>query len=172
MIRTRRNILLGGTSALLAASVAGVLRSGGVRAMTPTPEPAEAFPVHHTEAEWRALLGPARFDVMRRAGTEYPFSSPLDHETRAGLYSCAGCRTALYSSATKYDSGTGWPSFFEPLRNAVQRSSDDTLGFGRTEIHCATCGSHLGHVFADGPPPTGLRYCMDGIALNFTPKTA
>ncbi len=172
MMRTRRNILLGGGSALVAASIMGVFRSGGVQAMTPSAGSPAVFPVHHTDAEWRKLLGPARFDVMRRAGTEYPFSSPLDHETRAGLYSCAGCRTALYSSATKFDSGTGWPSFYAPLPNAVGRSSDDTLGFGRTEIHCATCGSHLGHVFADGPPPTGLRYCMDGIALAFTPKTA
>ncbi len=172
MTRTRRDLLLGGASAVAALSIFTVFRGGNGRAMSPPSGPAEVFPVHHTEAEWRQLLGPARFDVMRRAGTEYPFSSPLDHEHRAGVFACAGCRTALYASSAKFDSGTGWPSFFEPLPNAVRRASDDSLGVTRTEIHCATCGGHLGHVFADGPPPTGLRYCMNGIALSFTPKTA
>ena len=169
MMRTRRDLLMGGASAFAAVSIFEAFRGGGVRAMSPASGPAEAFAVRHTDTEWRHLLGPARFDVMRRAGTEYPFSSPLDGEWHRGLYSCAGCRTPLYASSAKFDSGTGWPSFFEPLPNAIRRASDDSLGMARTEIHCATCGGHLGHVFADGPPPTGLRYCMNGVSLAFQP---
>ena len=169
MTRTRRDFLLGGTLALTAV---GIFHGSHVSAMVRNPAPAETYPIRHTDDEWRRLLGPDRFDVMRRAGTEFPFSSPLDHENRAGLYACAGCSTFLYASAAKFDSGTGWPSFFEPLPHAVRRSSDGSLGMTRTEVHCASCGGHLGHVFPDGPPPTGLRYCMNGIAMQFTPKTA
>ena len=123
-----------------------------------------------TDAQWKARLTPAQFDILRREGTEEPFSSPLDHETRAGTYYCAGCDLALYSSKTKYDSGTGWPSFWKPLPNAVSTKKDDSLpGEERNEVHCVRCSGHLGHVFDDGPPPTGLRYCMDGVALKFRP---
>ena len=123
-----------------------------------------------TDAQWKARLTPDQFDILRREGTEEPFSSPLDHETRAGTYYCAGCDLALYSSKTKYDSGTGWPSFWKPLPNAVSTKKDDSLpGEERNEVHCVRCSGHLGHVFDDGPPPTGLRYCMDGVALKFKP---
>jgi peptide-methionine (R)-S-oxide reductase len=106
---------------------------------------------------------------MRRHGTERPFSSPLDHEKRKGIFACAACDLPLYSSETKFDSGTGWPSFYRPLPNAVGESADRSLILPRTEVHCRRCGGHLGHVFNDGPPPTGLRYCMNGVALTFKP---
>jgi len=131
--------------------------------------PSQVFPVMHSDAEWRSRLSPAAYDVLRRQGTEVPFSSKLDFETRAGTYTCAGCGLALFSSDTKYDSHTGWPSFWQPLPHAVVESKDTSLGVARTEVHCARCGGHLGHVFSDGPPPTGLRYCMNGVALTFKP---
>jgi peptide-methionine (R)-S-oxide reductase len=127
------------------------------------------LPLTHTDAEWRSLLSPAAYDVLRRQGTEIPFSSKLDFETRAGTYGCAGCDLPLFSSETKYDSHTGWPSFWQPLPNAVAESNDTSLGMDRTEVHCVRCGGHLGHVFPDGPRPTGLRYCMNGVALTFKP---
>jgi peptide-methionine (R)-S-oxide reductase len=132
----------------------------------------ETFPIQHTDAEWRAQLTPAQYDVLREEGTERAFSSPLDHETRAGTYVCAGCQSKLFSSATKYDSGTGWPSFWQPLPDAVAQRTDTTLGMVRDEVHCRHCGGHLGHVFDDGPRPTGLRYCMNGVALQFTAVSA
>jgi peptide-methionine (R)-S-oxide reductase len=122
-----------------------------------------------TDAQWRARLSPEAFDILRRQGTEAPFSSPLDHETRAGTYFCAGCDLALYSSKTKYDSGTGWPSFWAPLPHAIAQQIDNSLPEQRDEVHCRRCAGHLGHVFDDGPPPTGKRYCMDGVALKFKP---
>jgi len=128
----------------------------------------EKFPVQHTDAEWRAQLTPEQYDVLRQEGTERAFSSPLDYETRKGTYACAGCRSKLFSSDTKYDSGTGWPSFWQPLPDAVSQRTDTTLGMVRDEVHCVHCGGHLGHVFDDGPKPTGLRYCMNGVALQFT----
>jgi peptide-methionine (R)-S-oxide reductase len=119
---------------------------------------------------WRKRLGPDRFAILREHGTEPPGSSPLDNEHRAGTFECAGCALALFSSATKFDSGTGWPSFYAPLKNAVATSSDYSLLMQRTEVHCRRCDGHLGHVFDDGPRPTGLRYCMNGLALRFQPK--
>jgi peptide-methionine (R)-S-oxide reductase len=125
------------------------------------------FAVTHSDAEWRRLLGPQRFHILREAGTERPFSSPLDKEHRRGTFVCAGCALPLFSSAAKFESGTGWPSFWKPLPRAVVTRSDRGLGMVRTEVLCRRCGGHLGHVFDDGPKPTGLRYCMNGLALRF-----
>ena len=128
---------------------------------------AENFEVTHTDAEWKKLLSPNQFAVLRLAATERPFTSPLDHEKREGTFACAGCDLPLFSSKTKFDSGTGWPSFWAPLENAVGTTDDRTFGMVRTAVHCHRCGGHLGHVFKDGPPPTGLRYCMNGVAMTF-----
>ena len=120
-----------------------------------------------TEAEWRAALTADQFHVLREHGTERPGSSPLNYETRSGTFSCAACGTPLFSSETKFESGTGWPSFFAPLPHAITTVADNGYGMRRVEVRCATCGGHLGHVFPDGPQPTGERYCMNGIALKF-----
>jgi peptide-methionine (R)-S-oxide reductase len=138
----------------------------GTRDKTPT----EAFPVEKTEAEWRAQLSPEAFRVLRQHGTERAGTSPLNLEKRAGTFLCAGCGTPLFTSDTKFDSGTGWPSFWAPIEGAVATQTDRSFFMTRTEVHCATCGGHLGHVFPDGPPPTGQRYCMNGVALRFQPK--
>jgi peptide-methionine (R)-S-oxide reductase len=131
--------------------------------------PAARFAVSHTPAEWQRLLGPKRFAVLREAATEPPFSSPLLKEHRKGTFVCAGCAEPLFNSATKFESGTGWPSFWQVLPRAVVTRADRSLMMERTEVLCARCGGHLGHVFDDGPKPTGLRYCMNGLALNFRP---
>jgi peptide-methionine (R)-S-oxide reductase len=130
---------------------------------------AQHFAVNHTPEEWRKLLGPQRYAVLREASTERPFSSPLLNEHRRGTFVCAGCALPLFSSTTKFDSGTGWPSFWQVLPGAVVKRADHSLLMERTEVLCARCGGHLGHVFDDGPKPTGLRYCMNGLALNFRP---
>lgn len=158
---TRRHTLfsLGVFSAVLAGA-RGLLASAPAQA-------AQAFAVTHTDAEWRKLLRPAQYRVLREAGTEAPYSSPLNEEKRAGIFACAGCAQPLFSSATKFESGTGWPSFWQPLDGAVVEKSDTTLFMKRTEVLCSRCGGHLGHVFDDGPKPTGLRYCMNGLAMNF-----
>jgi peptide-methionine (R)-S-oxide reductase len=130
---------------------------------------ANRFPVQKTDAEWRASLSQEQYRVLRTHATERAFTSPLNDEKRAGTFVCAGCAHPLFSSATKYDSGTGWPSFWEPLPDAIGTSVDRTLLMVRTEVHCARCGGHLGHVFPDGPRPTGLRYCMNGDAMTFVP---
>ncbi len=128
------------------------------------------FRVTHSSAEWKKILGPKRYPVLREAATERAFTSPLNAEHRNGIFGCAGCAQKLYSSATKFESGTGWPSFWKPLPGAVVTRRDSTFGMmARTEVRCARCGSHLGHVFDDGPKPTGLRYCMNGLALKFSP---
>ena len=134
--------------------------------------PTRRFAVMHSDAEWRRLLGPKRYHILREAGTERAGTSPLNKEHRNGTFLCAGCRLPLFSSATKFESGTGWPSFHRPLPKAVITEADHTLGIRRTEVLCRRCGGHLGHVFEDGPPPTGLRYCMNGLALLFRPGRA
>lgn len=128
------------------------------------------FPVTRTDEEWRRLLTPEQYDVMRRHGTERPGSCALNHEKRAGRFACAGCGQVLFVSKTKFNSGTGWPSFNDPLPGAVGTSEDRSYGMVRTEVHCSQCGSHLGHVFPDGPPPTRQRYCINGVALTFQPE--
>jgi peptide-methionine (R)-S-oxide reductase len=128
------------------------------------------FAVTHTDAEWRRLLTAEQYEIMREHGTEAPGSCALNFEKRAGAFSCAGCGQALFRSKTKFESGTGWPSFYRPLPEAVGTSEDRAYFMKRTEVHCRRCGGHLGHVFDDGPPPTGLRYCMNGVALKFTPE--
>jgi peptide-methionine (R)-S-oxide reductase len=129
----------------------------------------EIFEVTRSDDEWLTLLGRNRFAVLRRSATERPYTSPLNDEHRKGVFECAGCRLALFSSALKFDSGTGWPSFWEPLDDAIGTTIDRSYGMVRNSVHCRRCGGHLGHVFADGPRPTGLRYCINGLALEFVP---
>jgi peptide-methionine (R)-S-oxide reductase len=151
-----------------------MLRGGGALAVLMTFGCGEAdakgrFSVTYSEAEWRKRLSAPAFRVLRQEDTETPFTSPLNKEKRAGTFLCAGCDLALFASTTKYDSGTGWPSFFRPLTGAIGTTTDYKLGYARTEVHCSRCGGHLGHVFNDGPKPTGKRYCMNGVAMKFRP---
>ena len=129
------------------------------------------FPVTHSDAEWRKLLTPEQYEVLRQEGTERPYSSPLNDEHRAGIFACAGCQRALFDASTKFESHTGWPSFYRPIVGSVGESRDTSFGMVRTAVYCIDCGGHLGHVFEDGPPPTGLRYCMNGVAMTFTAKS-
>ena len=131
------------------------------------PAEGKSFPLARSDAEWRSSLAPEAYRVLRQHGTERPGSSPLNHEKRSGRFVCAGCGQALFDSGTKFESGTGWPSFYAPVEGAVGTQLDRALFMVRTEVHCANCGGHLGHVFPDGPPPTGLRYCMNGAAMTF-----
>ena len=140
---------------------------GGTALLALAAAPAPRFEVEHSDAEWKRLLSPAAYDVLRHEGTERPFSSPLNSEHRRGTFACAGCALPLYPSTTKFDSGTGWPSFWKPLPGAVVNSTDKSLFMTRTAVSCRRCGGHLGHVFDDGPRPTGLRYCMNGVAMTF-----
>jgi peptide-methionine (R)-S-oxide reductase len=157
---TRRAFWLGGGSLAVFAAL-GWIRDDS--------QGAAHFEIVRSDEEWRRLLKPAAYNVLRKHGTERPFSSPLNDEHRKGTFACAGCDLALFASDTKFDSGTGWPSFYKPLLNAVATSTDHLMIVARTEVHCRRCGGHLGHVFEDGPPPTGLRYCMNGVALTFRP---
>jgi peptide-methionine (R)-S-oxide reductase len=163
-MQTRRQIFLAGAAAT-AALCAG-------RGIFTAAHAATAYEVTHTDEEWRRMLSPAAYEVLRRDGTERPYTSPLLKEHRAGTFACGGCDLPLYSSKTKYDSGTGWPSFWAPLDHAVEEAQDHSYGMVRTAISCRRCGGHLGHVFNDGPPPTGLRYCMNGVALKFVPAAS
>jgi len=156
---TTRRLLLTGT----AISLLGSLVPLPIFAAT------ELFEVTHSDAEWRQLLTPQQYAVLRQDGTERPGSSPLLNEHRDGVFTCAGCARDLFSSTTKFDSHTGWPSFWAPLDGAVGETKDTSLFMVRTAVHCSRCGGHLGHVFDDGPRPTGLRYCMNGVAMNFKP---
>ena len=152
------------------ATVAGLIACAPHSAADQNSAPSGApYPVQHTVAEWRQLLSPDAFDVLRNAGTEHAFSSPLLNEHRKGTFVCAGCDQKLFESSTKFESGTGWPSFWKPIKGAVLERPDNSLGMERTEVLCARCGGHLGHVFEDGPKPTGLRYCMNGVAMKFVP---
>jgi len=162
---TRRGIFYAGAAGLAVFGIGRLARPHAVKADTP-PHPYE---VTHTDAEWRKLLTPAQYDVLRQDGTEVPFTSPLLNEHRNGTFACAGCDLPLFSSKTKFDSGTGWPSFWAPLPGAVDEKEDRSFGMTRTAVSCHRCGGHLGHVFPDGPKPTGLRYCMNGVALKFEP---
>jgi peptide-methionine (R)-S-oxide reductase len=130
----------------------------------------DGYAVTKSDAEWKKELDPLQHHVLRDHGTERPFTSPLNHEKRTGTFRCAGCGEALFDSATKYESGSGWPSFWQPLQNAVGTTTDRSFFMTRTEVHCAKCGGHLGHVFPDGPKPTGQRYCMNGAAMKFEEK--
>ena len=158
----KRRDMLGGLLALAAGHTFPALAAKGGGSMQLT----------KSRQEWAALLPETSYAVLFEEATERPGSSPLNHEKREGTYVCAACFLPLFSSAAKYDSGTGWPSFYEPLPNAVGTKDDNSLFVRRTEVHCRRCGGHLGHVFTDGPPPTGLRYCMNGVAMTFSPKTA
>ncbi|WP_431854707.1 peptide-methionine (R)-S-oxide reductase MsrB [Azospirillum sp.] len=162
---TRRTFLLGSAGLLGGGLLARYLATAPATA-------AERFLINKTPAEWKQMLTPEQYAVLREHGTERAGSSPLDHEKRTGLFLCAACGQPLFSSAAKFDSGTGWPSFTEPLPGGVGTSTDYKLIYPRTEVHCARCGGHLGHVFNDGPPPTGKRYCMNGVAMRFEPREA
>jgi peptide-methionine (R)-S-oxide reductase len=152
----KRRRILTGAAGLLGAAAARAQHKG-------------RFAVNLTEQEWREKLTPEQFRVLRKHGTERAGSSPLDRVKQAGVFVCAGCGQKLFDSKTKFDSGTGWPSFYQPLEGAIGTTTDRSFFMTRTEVHCSRCGGHLGHVFEDGPPPTGLRYCMNGVAMEFKP---
>ncbi len=157
MLISRRNLCV----SLVAIGAAGC---------SAAPADAKSFPYRLSDAEWKKRLSPAAYDVLRREGTERAFTSPLNGEKRRGRFHCAGCDQALFSSSHKYDSGTGWPSFWQPLsRSALGSKTDYKLGYARREVHCSNCGGHQGHVFDDGPRPTGERWCINGVALRFRP---
>ncbi len=160
---TRRIILFGGLAMAGIGGIFGKLTGSGGEAA------AKEFPVSHTPDEWKKKLSDMQYYVLREHGTERAGTSPLNHEKRKGIFACSGCGQDLFQSDTKYESGTGWPSFFKPIDGAIETSTDNTLFMTRVEVHCSRCGGHLGHVFPDGPKPTGERYCMNGVSLTFKP---
>ena len=162
-MRMSKRSFLGGAAATAIAGIGAWFATRGSEAS------AEPFEVNLTAAQWRARLTPEQYRVLREQGTERAGSSPLDREHRRGTFPCAGCDLPVFRSQDKFDSGTGWPSFVRPIRGAVRTRPDNTLFMTRTEVHCRRCGGHLGHVFDDGPPPTGQRWCMNGVALRFVP---
>ncbi|HET9393285.1 MAG TPA: peptide-methionine (R)-S-oxide reductase MsrB [Candidatus Rubrimentiphilum sp.] len=162
---SHRILTRGAFAASLASAIGAFALMRGARA-------SDGYAVTHSDAEWRQILGPARYEILRQGGTEPPGSSALNNEHRSGIYHCAGCDLSLFSSKTKYDAGEGWPSFYTVLPNATRTKADYELLEPRTEVHCKRCGGHLGHIFNDGPQPTGLRYCIDGLALKFAPGRA
>lgn len=163
----RRAFLLSGATALFGATVYSLLGSSPLDARE-----TGAFPFQLSDADWRKRLSRDQYNILRKHGTEHPHSSPLNKEKRSGIFHCAGCEQALYSSRTKYDSGTGWPSFYQALSGAVGTSVDNSWFMTRTEVHCSNCGGHLGHIFDDGPRPTGKRHCINGVAMTFRPDVA
>lgn len=160
---SRRFFLISGVAVAAAAAFRG---------FRPEASAAETFEVTKTDAEWKALLTSEQYQILRHEDTERPFTSALNTEKRKGTFHCAGCDLPVYSSEAKYDSGTGWPSFWESLPNAVGKREDTSLFMTRTECHCSRCGGHLGHIFDDGPQPTGMRHCINGMAMTFTPASA
>ncbi len=166
-MQSRRTLLLAGTAAALVGAWAFTRPSAKAKQAK-----AKTFEITRTDEEWRKILTEQQFQVLRKHGTERPFTSPLNDNKAAGLYHCAGCDLPLYSSKTKYDSRTGWPSFWAAVDdNAVGTTTDYLIGYPRTEVHCNRCGGHLGHIFNDGPPPTGKRHCINGVALKFVADT-
>jgi peptide-methionine (R)-S-oxide reductase len=163
---TRRTLGLGAVGAAAAGLGARLFGSSSEA------KDARVYPVSHSEVEWKQRLTPEQYRVLRQHGTERAGTSPLNAEKRKGVFVCAGCDQPLFHADTKYESGTGWPSFFRPIEGAIGTAQDSTLLMTRTEVHCARCGGHLGHVFEDGPKPTGLRYCMNGVAMKFRPADA
>jgi peptide-methionine (R)-S-oxide reductase len=163
---SRRQAFFAGAGALAVWSIGRLAEPHAVKAAS------HPYEVTHSDEEWRNLLSPEQYQVLRREGTERPFTSALLEEHRAGTFGCAGCDLPLFSSKTKFESGTGWPSFYAPLDGAVDEADDRSFGMVRTAVSCHRCGGHLGHVFPDGPKPTGLRYCMNGVALKFAPGPA
>jgi peptide-methionine (R)-S-oxide reductase len=165
---SRRTLILGGTAA---AAIGGAMSLFG-RKPVEAAKTSTSFPVTHTAAEWRQRLTPEQHYVLRDHGTERAGTSPLNREKRAGTFHCAGCEQALFRSEDKFESGTGWPSFTRPIEGAIGESVDNSFFMRRTEVHCSRCGGHQGHVFPDGPKPTGLRYCINGVAMTFKPRDA